>query len=235
MSKKFLVTAFSAILTVLISTSVYALLVQSGETYTVRGEIDVSSGTLTLRNNQIDRTKILEESLSSYPVELEQVYTWDGVNTKLPTTAATDDLGFVAGTWATDAATIQTSDAKATTVGQYGRFKLVLPVEYVADDDVQIRVRGGMITTVSDSTATVDLVCYALDGDGGIGSDLVTTGATSINSLTKANVDFVLTDSSLNPGDVIDCRVAIDITDGATGTAVIGEISQIIGLLDIRG
>ena len=235
MNRKFLFGILAASSIAAISTAAHAFLVQSGQSMTVRGEVDVSSGTLTLRDGQINRIKLLLESSTAYPVALEQVYVWDNATTKLPSSAADDDLGFIKGTWATDAATIQTSDAKATTVTQYGRFKMILPPEYEADQDVEVRIRGGMITTISDSTATVDLVCYALDGDGGISADLVTTAAQSINSLTKANNDFTLTDSALNPGDTIDCRTAVAITDSATGTAVLGEISSIKGLFDIRG
>ena len=67
-----------------------------------------------------------------------------------------------------------------------------------------------------------------------IATNLPATAATTINSLTFANKDFTITSSSLAAGDILDVRIAIAITDSATGTAVIGEIGAIEFLLDIR-
>jgi hypothetical protein len=207
----------------------------SGETFIVRGNLDISGGTLTARDNQIARTKLLQEDLVAIGVPLSSLKVWDDLSANLPGTAAADDLAIIEGTWGTDAPTIQTSDAKAATVTQYARFEIPISDSYVLGQTIQIRIRAGMITTISDTSATVDLQVYVNDGDGAAGSDLCTTAAQSINSLTKADFDFTLTGTSLVRGDVLDCRVAIAITDSATGTAVIGEISKISLLQDIRG
>jgi len=49
-----------------------------------------------------------------------------------------------------------------------------------------------MKTTVANGTATVDVNARIDDTDGGCGGDLCVTAAQSINSLTKANLDFVI-------------------------------------------
>jgi hypothetical protein len=208
---------------------------QAHEQLDVRGTLDVSNGTLTLKDGQIGRAKLVKEEDAALPVAMTELRVHDDLASLLPGVAAADDLGIIEGTFGTDAPTVQSSDAKATTVTQYARFRMVLGQEYIAGEDLTLRVRAGMITTVSDDTATVDVECYADDEDGGVGSDLCGTAAQSINNLTKADKDFTIDGSGLSPGDVLDFRVAISITDGSTGTAVIGEISRIALLRDIRG
>ena len=86
--------------------------------------------------------------------------------------------------------------------------------------------------------ATVDVEAYAVDGDGVLGgspTDLCQTAAQSINSLTNAAFDFTLDASGLAAEDEIDVRITIAITDGATATAVIGEIGYVALIADIKG
>ena len=92
-----------------------------------------------------------------------------------------------------------------------------------------------MLTTISDTSAAIDFECYRSNDEAGIGSDLVTTSATSINSLTLANKDFVVTATSLLPGDTLDIRMKIAIVDSATATAVIGLVGGVELLLGVKG
>lgn len=183
----------------------------------------------------IPRSNLAQDTFEPYVINPQDLRVWDDFNLLLPGTAASDDLAVIEGTFGTDLPTVQTSDAKATSVTQRCRFMFKLPPEYDADESIRVRIRGGMITTVSDGTATVDVECYAGDGDGAVGSDLCTTAAQSINSLTKANFDFNITDTGLDAGDVLDIRITVAITDSATGTVVIGELSKIEVDLDIKG
>lgn len=184
----------------------------------------------------IQTSKLETRTSQSFDIPLTGCYTWDAAQTRLPGTAAADDLAFITGTWGTDTITLQGVDGKATTVASYAGFDLRVPHNYVAGQSIAIRVRAGMITTVSDGTATTDLQVYKADLDGAVdGSDLVQTAAVSINSLTKTDADFTLDGSSISPGDKLYCRVAINITDTATGTAVIGEISDMRLICSTRG
>jgi hypothetical protein len=183
----------------------------------------------------LTRSQLTQEDNAIYKVQLTDLRVWDAFATVLPGTAASDDLALVGGTFATNSPTIRTSDAKATTVTQYARFLFHLPTEYVAGQTVLIRAHAGMITTVSDTTATVDFACYKSDDESGISADLVTTAATTINSLTDADKDFVVTATSLEPGDTLDIRMVIAITDGATVTAVIGQVGGLSLVLDVKG
>lgn len=211
--------------------------VMQGETLEVRGTLDARSGTLLMSNGAIDRDYMAEEALTELPITLTELRVHDAIHSTLPGTAASDDLGLVGGTWGTNAPTVQSSDAKGTTVTQYARFRKVLGPEYISGQDVQLRIRAGMVTTVASTSAIVDVECYADNEDGapvGSPTDLCVTAAQSINSLVKANKDFVITTTNLAPGVVLDFRVKIAITDSGTGTAVIGEISRISLLEDIR-
>ena len=93
-----------------------------------------------------------------------------------------------------------------------------------------------MTTTVSDTTATVDVQCYSADEDGAVaGGDLVTTAAQDINSLTKGNFDFVVTPTGLAAGDLLDIRITVAITDGASGVPITADITDLKMLLDVQG
>lgn len=183
----------------------------------------------------IDRTKLATDGLKKFTVRLTDLRVWDAFQTALPGTAATDDLALIGGTFATSSPMIKTSDAKASTTTQRARVMIPLPVEYVADGSVRIRLHAGMGTTVSDTTATVDIECYESNKEGGISAELCTTAAQSINSLTLADKDFTITDTSLAPGDWLDVRITIAIVDGATATPVLGVIGSIELLCDIIG
>lgn len=183
----------------------------------------------------IERSKLAQDTLK-YNVPLESVRIWDAFQTDLPTTAASDDLGLIIGTFGTDAVVIQTSDSKNTTVTQRGRFSFRLPENYVAGQALSVAAWAGMKTTVASSSATIDFEIFKKDDSTGlVGSDLVTTSATTINSLTATNKEFVITPTGLVSGDELDIRVTIAITDSATPTAVIGRIMKLYMLLSVKG
>ena len=204
---------------------------------TFQGAIFVP-GDLTLSGSivpGITRSSLVQDDLQTYVVPFRDFRVHDNLSSLLPATAASDDLGLDGETFGTETPYLVTSDAKATTVTQYGRFQFALPPEYVSGQSVRVEIKAGMKTTVSDGTATVDVSVYESDDDGGVGSDLCATAAQSINSLTQATLAFDVTATSLSAGDLLDCRVAVAITDSATGTAVLGKVSRLSILADIKG
>jgi len=184
----------------------------------------------------IARSKLALESLK-YNQDLESLRIFDSAsNAVLPNTAASDDLGLILGTQGTTDFSIQTSDAKATTVTQKARFRFWLPPEYEPAGTITLVAFAGMKTTASDGTATVDFSAYAKDeADGTHGADLVTTAATSINSLTLGAKSFTITPTSRVNGDELSVLMTVAITDGATATAVLGFITKVYWLLQVRG
>lgn len=175
--------------------------------------------------------------LQPFPIPLTDFRVWDAMQTVLPGTPATDDLGLVGGTFGTATPSLRSEDLKtAGATNKRARVLVQLPWDYQAGQSVTLRFRAGMITTVADTTATLDCEAFKLqdDPDDAIGSDLVSTAATTMNSLTFANIDFVVTPSGLSPGDILDVRVTMAINDAAGATAVIGGISSAKLLVDVR-
>jgi hypothetical protein len=162
---------------------------------------------------------------------------WDALATNLPGTSATDDLALTGGTFGTGTPSIQTSDLKnAGATTRYARCTVELPPEYVAGETVTIRLHAGMITTAASASATADLEVYLSNREFLVdGSDLCATAAQSINNTTLADKDYTITATSLAPGDILDIRLAIAVSDTATATAVIGCVGSCELLLDIKG
>lgn len=200
----------------------------------VAGDIRLN-GSLT---PAVQRANILALAESQpFPIPLTDFRVWDAMQTPLPGTPAADDLGLVGGTFGTATPSLRTEDLKAAgATNNRARVLIQLPWSYVASQTVVLRFSAGMITTISDSTATLDCEAYKLqnDPDDAIGSDLVTTAATSINSLVFSDVDFAINASSLSPGDILDVRITTAVNDTATATAVIAGITSAKMILDVR-
>jgi len=195
----------------------------------------ITTGDVTV-NPGWKRENMIQESLAIHPIPWGAWRRHDAYESLLTGVAGADDLGLIGGTFGTGVPSIQTSDAKATTVTQYARAMIVMPIEYEAATDVVIRTHAGMKTNPSDTTATIDCELYLSDKEGLVnGTDKIATAATTINSTTLADQSFVVTAGALSPGDILDLRITIAITDGATGTAVIGWLGAIYLLCDVRG
>jgi hypothetical protein len=198
------------------------------------------SGTLSLKETGISaqtRASILkQDALAIFPVNMMNLRVWDAIQTNLPGTAATDDLALIGGTFGTSPPVVSAGDCKALgATSRYARFMVELPECYEAGETVTLSLSAGMVTTVASSSCTVDVECYKIDKITGIGSDLCTTAATTINSLVFAAKSFTITSSALTAGDVLDIRITIAVNDAATGTAVTPTIAGIDLLCDIKG
>ena len=181
----------------------------------------------------VARGSLIQDDSQSYiqPL-LGTMVIYDAPDNPLTDTAGTDDLGLIAGTYGTSEPYLCSSDGKATTVSQNARFQFPVPPEYVDGETIHCKLLCGMLTTVSDTTATVALQCVRAAAPG---VDICATAAADINNLTPAVVDFTLTPTDVVAGDLLDCIVTVGITDGATGTAVLGSIFRIGFEMDIKG
>ena len=143
-------------------------------------------------NANIATSKMAQRVLAESVVPVHSFRVWDAVASNPVSAAANDDLGLVTGTWATNPVRLTGGDMKAlgaTTRRIY--FSIPIPANYDDGETIQIRVRAKMETTVADVSCTVDLEAY-VGSSGAVGSDLVTTAAQSMNSLTAANFDFTI-------------------------------------------
>lgn len=175
----------------------------------------------------IETSKLESRTAQIFPMPFTNFFVWDAAQTNLPGTAANDDLAIITGTLGTDSPTLQTGDLKAAgSTTRYAGFLVPVPQNYQDGQTFTIRLRAGMITTVADTAASIDLQVYALDRDGGVSADLCQTSSSTINALTKASIDFTIDATGLDPGDLLMGRIAILVNDAATGTAVIGECSH---------
>jgi hypothetical protein len=186
-------------------------------------------------NADIAYTKIAQRVLAESVIPLTQARVWDAVQTNLPATPASDDLGIITGTWGTNPVRITAGDVKAlgsTTRRLY--VAIPIPANYEDGQTIQLRIRAKMETTVADVSCTIDAEVY-VGSDGSLGSDLVTTSAASMNSLSAANYDFTINATGVDPGDLLEIRLSIASNDAATATAVTPAIYSVSLLCDTRG
>lgn len=175
--------------------------------------------------------------LQAFPIPLTDFRVWDALQTLLPGTPSSDDLGLVGGTFGTATPSLRSEDLKTLgATNKRARFLVQLPWEYIAGETIVLRFKAGMITTVAGTSATLDCEAFKLqsDPDDSIGSDLVTTAAQTMNSTTFADIDFVVSPSGLSPGDILDVRITAAVNDGASATAVIAGITSAKLLADVR-
>lgn len=181
------------------------------------------------------RSALGQDDLAIYAVPVTSMRVHDAMHTVLPGTAANDDMAIITGTPGTDAPTLQGVDFGGTSTDEKCAFEFVLPPEYVAGETVVCRLTAAMITAVSDGTATVDVEAWETTKAGAVGADICATAAQSINSLTAADKDFVLTPTSLVAGDKLIVRLSFAGSDTGNLAVMIPEISSVQMLLDIKG
>lgn len=185
----------------------------------------------------VSRDEMLQDDLKPFTINPMDWRVHDAIQTNLPGTSASDDLGLYGGTYGTDPPRIRTYDVKAAgALTLRARCVVQLPAEYVAGQTVLIRAHCGMITNQADTSCTIDFEAWKIDRDNSLGAaDLVATSATSMNSTTFDDKDFTVTASGLEPGDALDVRMTIAVNDGATGTAVIAAVDQVELRCDVKG
>lgn len=185
-------------------------------------------------NANIATSKIAQRVLAEYAVPLTSCRVWDAVQTILPNAAASDDLGLITGTFGTNPVRVTAGDCKNTTATRRLYFAVPIPANYEDGQTITLRVACGMETTVASTSCTIDAEAY-VGTNGTLSSDLVTTSAQSMNSLTAANRDFTINEASVDPSQLLEVRLTIACTDSATATAVTPAIYKIALLCDTRG
>ncbi len=201
------------------------------------------SGTLTLPTsstdfaNDIPRDAIAQKTLAKVNLPLHLWTKHDEPWTLLPNPSAADDLGLYGATFGTNTPQIMTYDVKAVgSVSLYARFPgFMIPYDYDDGETIQLVAFAGMEGAVADTSATIDFEAYKIDGQGGVtGSDLITTVAQTINSLTFAEKTFTLDAASVDPGDLLDIRMTIAVNDAASVSSVQAAVGKAYMQLDIR-
>jgi len=198
------------------------------------------TGTLTIKSDGVsaqDRDTILKQTPNAVlPIDMATLRVWDAYQTNLPGTAAADDLALIGGTFGTAPPKVEAGDLKAAgSTTRKLRLSYILPESYDPGETAGLSLSAGVVTTVADTSCTIDVEAYLLDKLGSIGSDLCTTSAMTINHTTLADKLFAFNPAGLEPGDVLDVVVTIVCNDGATGTAVTPTIASFDRVCDIKG
>ena len=181
------------------------------------------------------RSYNVQEALVLYRIPLSDLRVFDAPGSMLPAAAANDDLGLIEGAIGTAPWTVDAGDVGGTTSTRKARFNFALPPEYDDAASVSVRVRGAMVTTVADTAATIDINAYEDDSAGAVGADLCTTALQSINSLTPASLDFVITPTGLVTGDMLDIMISLAYQDADDLGVMTPTIFAIWMMLDVKG
>lgn len=186
---------------------------------------------------QTRATILRQDQLVPFPIPLTSMRVWDAIQTVIPGTPATDDLGLVGTTFGSIGPVVSAGDLKAAgaTTRRTRCPQVVVPECYDDGQTLNIDVYAGVATTIADVSCTVDVECYRVDKLGAIGSDLCATAAQSINNTTLSKKTFVITPTTLAKGDVLDIRITIACNDAATATAVTPTIGGVDLVCDIKG
>jgi|SRR5580704_5458490 hypothetical protein len=185
------------------------------------------------------RAQLAVVPLDVFTQSLSKFKKFDSVDLGLPAAATGSYMGLNTGTVGSAANQVATTDSHSASLTTKARDPgLIIPNDFAGtgfSPQVQIYLRAGMKTTVAGTSATLTVAAYKVNLDGTVGSNLVSTGGQSINSLTAADFFFVLSASGLNPGDVLDVLVTIAIVDASGSTAVIGVINKYALLCSTQG
>jgi predicted RecA/RadA family phage recombinase len=199
-----------------------------------------STGTIMLSLESQDaasttlRSDLGQDDLQPYPILAEEWWIFDStVHAFLGATpTSADDMSFILQTIGTSEPVLKASDFGATTTTQKARVRVTLPPEYVAGQTVTLRANAGMLTTVSHQTCTIDFSAYRMAAPT---VDIVSTSATSINSLTPGDKDFTLTPTLCVPGDVLDILMTVAGADDTDAGVMVPVVNSVTLLLDIKG
>lgn len=183
------------------------------------------------------RSELEQEDLVPYPIPLASFRQWDHRAVNTPETPTADDLGLSTGTFGTNVPKLTTGDVKAAgAITRRAGVVISVPAEYQPGETIKLRISAATESHVADTSSTVDAEIYQSNRDGTkTGSDLCTTNAQSINTTSFTDYDFTIDGSGLEPGDELDIRITIAVTDAASGGTVQPSIGAVDLLCDIKG
>lgn len=203
--------------------------------FTVNGvsrALTMASGATLGGSGTIARATLTEDALQAYQVSDIRNATFGAPIT------ATEAAGTFNWTLGTNTIVLSGEVTDNETETSVAYFQVVLPPEYVAAGDVNVRFRSELLKTgaPTNNGSTFDLSCYE-QTDGAVGADLVTTAAVTYAALdTFYSKDFAVTATGLVAGDILNCKMTAAIIDSEAGAGTIVWTSDPPKvLLDIKG
>jgi hypothetical protein len=192
------------------------------------GSLNVSAGATFTCADGVPRAQLAENALAAYPLPLTG---WvDATVLPLTTPPAATLFGLSAvGTGVLGIASAEV-DSASDTPNMATTF--VFPPEYVAGGDVWLTVNCKM--TAAATVKTIDVVVNKVDVSAGtVGVDICATAVQTI-STSFAAYTFVITSTTLSPGDTIQINVAGAITEAGVAPTTM-QISRVKIAFDIKG
>ena len=180
----------------------------------------------------LNREDLVQEALQIYNIPLTEMKMTTGL--ELPVAGDSTYLGMAFGTHGSAApylvGTVTNTDSKT----EVARLQFILPPEYEDGQSVSVRLHA-RVDVARQASASVDVQCYKVDKEIGVGSDICATAAQSINTDVWADKDFTITPTGLVAGDLLDIEitgVGDDTGGSSNGYVQIGAVQM---LLDIKG
>lgn len=154
-------------------------------------------------------SSLFTTTLRPYAVPLNELRIWNDFDSFLPETAATDDLGFTEGTYATSAPSLTSIDFKAASTEAFGRVQVPVPADYVAGQPITV-----VLNVTADSDASVgQAVDVVVVRTAAPSTDICATGDLNVDGYTADDVTFTITPTNVVPGDILDIRIEVDAED----------------------
>lgn len=164
--------------------------------------------------NSIPRENLeTEEVVLNIPLSWFRYY--DG--TVPTTTASTGKPAIVMGNWDAPQGYFEGQDAQGSTKTEYLLCGWLIPAEWKEQVTFGVRVRANDSGSNTLNTASVAVRAWKRDASGTIGSNIVTTAAQTFTK-TWATYEFVGTDTTLSPGDVLRFMIKTELLGSSGGT-----------------
>lgn len=146
-------------------------------------------------------------------IQLSSLRVHDAFATNLPSTAAADDLGLVLGTYGTNRTEVHYGDAAAGTISRLAACLVTVPADYRPGTALSVVVPWTR-DNAAQVSATVDIEVWR---EAAPTVDINSTAAVDINGAASGTATFVLTTTSVVPGEQLKIRItgAADDTGGA--------------------
>ena len=182
-----------------------------------------------LQAGAVARGNLAQDALAVYGIPLTSIRAAD-----LASLAAAETAGDFYLTLSSDVIQLLGELSNNETEVSIALFQFTLPPEYEADADVKIRIKHKLIGAGTDNSSTMDCEAFEDDGEGAVGSDLVTTAAAASSKASWTTTDFVVTDSGLAAGDILTIRITGTCIESASSNLQF-QIGQVAMLLDVKG
>lgn len=144
----------------------------------------------------------------------------------LAAAAASGKFGLVSNAWGVGGHKLQGEAASGNSKTSTVKLLVPLPQNYVAASTITLKVTH-RVSVIANTTANVDAEVRKTDGNGGVGSDQVTTSAQTNNTTGWVTSSFTVTGTSFSPGDEVEVFVRSVVDDSGGANSSKSEIGAI--------